>query len=64
MRNKGVFTAIFIVFIVSNVFLINEYVKAQEINIEILIDGVDDVPKVGRIGESIKFEKYIEMWHQ
>ena len=63
MKNIGVFTIIFIVFIVANVFLINEYVKAQEINIEVLIDGLDDVPNVGRIGESIKFEKHIEMWH-
>ena len=41
------------------------YVKAQEknINIEVLIDGIDDVPKVGRIGEPIKFEEHIEMWH-
>ena len=53
MRNKGFFAAIFIVCIVSVVFLINDYVKAQEINIEILIDGVDDVPKVGRIGEPV-----------
>ena len=28
---------------------------------EALIDGIDDVPKVGRIGEPIKFEENIEM---
>ena len=52
-------------FIVNSVLQINDYVKAQEknINIEVLIDGIDDVPKVGRIGEPIKFEENIEMWH-
>ena len=60
MKNIGVFTIIFIVFIVANVFLINGYVKAQEINIEVLIDGLDDVPNVGRIGESIKFENTLK----
>ena len=50
MKNKGIFIIIFIMFIVNSVLQINDYVKAQEknINIEVLIDGIDDVPKVGR----------------
>ena len=67
VKNKGVFIVIFITLIVFNVFLIREYThaKAQEknINIEVLIDGIDDVPKVGRVGEPLKFEEHIEMWH-
>ena len=67
MKNKGVFIIIFITLIVFNVFLIREYTHAKapkkNANIEVLINGVDDVPKVGRIGESIKFEEHIEMWH-
>jgi hypothetical protein len=27
------------------------------------LNGIDDVPKVGRIGSPIKFEENIEMWH-
>ena len=67
MKNKGVFIIIFITLIVFNVFLIREYTHAKapkkNANIEVLINGVDDVPKVGRIGESVKFEEHIEMWH-
>ena len=63
MKIEGVYKIIILILIATGVFLINNYVKAQEINIEVLIDGVDDVPKVGRIGEPIKLEEYIEMWH-
>jgi len=54
------------VLIAVGILLVNDYVKAQggNINIEVLIDGVDDIPKIGRIGEPIKLEEYIEMWHQ
>ena len=65
MKNKKVFIIIFITLIVASVLSINDYAKAQEknINIEVLIDGIDDVPKAGRIGESVKFDEHIEMWH-
>jgi hypothetical protein len=65
VKIKGIFIIIFIAFIIVGVLLLDNYAKAlgNSVNIEILIDGVDDVPKVGRIGEPIKFEEYIEMWH-
>jgi len=48
VKNKKVFIIIFITLIVASVLSINDYAKAQEknINIEVLIDGIDDVPKV------------------
>ena len=66
VKNKVIFTIVlFMVLIAVGILLVNDYVKAQggNINIEVLIDGVDDIPKIGRIGEPIKLEEYIEMWH-
>ena len=65
MKNKGILLMVSIIFIVTSVLQINDYVKAQETNtnIEVLILGLDDVPKAGQIGESFNFNRYIEMWH-
>ena len=64
VKNKKVFIIIFITLIVASVLSINDYAKAQEknINIEVLIDGIDDVPKTGRIGEPIELKENIEIF--
>ena len=65
MKNKVIFAITFIILVVANIFLINEYAKAQgtNINIEVLIEGKDEVPKTGRIGDPGKLSEDTEMWH-
>jgi len=65
MKNKTIFITIIIIFTVFSMLQMKNRVKvySANTNIEVLIDGINDMPKVGRIGESIEFEEHIEMWH-
>ena len=65
MEKKTIFITIITIFVVFSILQMKDSVKVYSANnsIEVLIDGIDDLPKAGRIGESIEFEEYIEMWH-
>jgi hypothetical protein len=65
MKNKKILLMLSILFIVAITLHINNNVKGQEpgVNIEVLIEGQDEMPQTGRIGDSIELKEDIEMWH-